>query len=201
MISRQNGSTITIALVLLFSITQVSLVRGFARDNTPGGTAAQQPAIGILSTQGNQPITVNGISTNAGATILTGATIETPAGVGASINFGPLGSLSIDPNTKITVDFASGSIKVMLLQGCITLRTKQGTRGEVDTEKGVAGTSEAAKDGVIPFCAPGAVATLPAAAAGGPWLGAKVLVPMFAGSAAVLAALAARSDNPSPTTP
>jgi len=196
--SRQKRSTIAISLFLLFATTQVYLVKSFARDANRAANAPVQQPSGVLSTQGNQPITVNGVSTNAGATILTGAGIETPAGVGASIDFGALGSLQIDPNTRLMVDFQNGMIKVTLLQGCVTLRTKQGTRGEVDRAQGVAGTTDASKDDMLHVCTPNAV---PPSTGGGNGLGAKVLVPVFAGTAVVLTALALRGNNPSNTTP
>jgi len=173
------------------------LVTSFASENAPTVTLTPQEVSGVLSTQGNQPITVNGVSTSGGATILSGTSIETPAGIFAMINFGPLGSLQIDPNAKLTVEFQNGSIKVMLLQGCVVLRTKQGTRGEVDHVQGMAGTTDASKDGRVEVCAPGSGGVPPRA--GGPdFLGAKVIVPIFAGTSAVLAILASRSSNPSP---
>ena len=82
------------------------------------------------------------------ATILSGATIETPSGVSSSVNFGSLGWLEIEPSAKLSVEFQEGSIKVMLLQGCITLHTKAGTTGEVDSPKGVIGTTDPKADGV-----------------------------------------------------
>lgn len=189
MMSRPNRSAITISLVLLFSITQVSLVRGFA---------PQQPS-GVLSTQGNQPITVNGIATNAGATILTGATVETPAGVTATINFGPLGSLSMSGDTSVRLDFEEGRIKVTVLRGCVELRTNEKTRGELETSRGIEKRSDGSKNAELEICAPGAAAP-PTGDTGG-WWGPKVLVPLFAGTAGVLIFLSTRSDNPSPTTP
>ena len=195
--SRQKRSTIAISLFLLIATTQVYLVKSFARDANRTTIVPQQPS-GVLSTQGNQPITVNGVSTNAGATILTGAGIETPAGVGASIDFGAMGSLQIDPDSRVMVDFSNGRIKVTVLRGCVTLRTKQGTRGEVDRAQGVAGTTDPSKDDSIHVCehAPGGFPP-----DNGNGLGAKVLVPVFAGTGALLTALAFRGNNPSHTTP
>jgi hypothetical protein len=195
--SRQKRTTIAISLVLLFATTQVYLVKSFARDATRAANSPQQVS-GVLSTQGNQPITVNGVSTNAGATILTGASIETPAGVGASIDFGPLGSLQIDPGSRVMVEFQNGMIKVTLLQGCVTLSTKRGTRGEIDRTQGGNKTTDGSKDDVLRVCAPGAV---PPATDGSGGLGAKVLVPVFAGTGAVLTWLALRGNNPSPSNP
>ena len=197
--SKQKSTTTAIALLLVFSTFQLYVGTAFA------GTPGQQP-MGSLTTQGNNPITVNGASAVSGATILTGANIETPAGVGATVNLGPLGSLQIDPNTKLALDFQNGSVRVMLLQGCVVLNTKQGTTGEVDTSKGVAGKRDATADAEISTCAPGSVATAPAAAGGGRGglfgLGTAATVAILGGGGAVIAALiAGRGDNPSPATP
>jgi hypothetical protein len=197
--SRQKRTTIAISLLLLFAATQINLVKSFARDVARAANVLPQQPSGVLSTQGNQPITVNGVSTNPGATILTGASIETPSGVWASIDFGPLGSLQIDPGSRVIVEFQDGMIKVTLLQGCVTLRTKRGTRGEIDRAQGVAGTTDGSKDDMLHLCTPGAVP--PPVNDGGGALGAKVLVPVFAGTGAVLTWLAWRGNNPSQTTP
>jgi hypothetical protein len=197
--SRQKRTTIAISLLLLFATTQLYLVKSFARDVARAANVLPQQPSGVLSTQGNQPITVNGVSTSAGATILTGASIETPSGVSASIDFGPLGSLQIDPGSRVMVEFQNGTIKVTLLQGCVTLRTKRGTRGEIDRAQGVAGTTDGSKDDMLNVCTPGAVP--PAATGGGGGLGAKVLLPVFAGSGAALTVLALRGNNPSETIP
>lgn len=193
--SRQKRISIAVSLILLFATSQVYFAKTF--DAVSKANAGQQPITGVLSTQGNQAITVNGVSTSPGATILPGATVETPAGVGASIDFGQLGTLQIDPNSRVTVDFSNGNIKVTVLQGCVTLHTKKGTHGEVDTQ-GSTRTTDAAKDGSVHLCAPAAGGVPPS---GGPELGAKVIVPIFAGTAATFALLAWRGNNPSPSHP
>ena len=189
--SRQKRISIAVSLILLFATSQVYFAKTF--DVVSKANAAQQPITGVLSTQGNQAITVNGVSTSPGATILPGATVETPAGVGASIDFGPLGTLQIDPNSRVTVDFSNGSIKVTVLQGCVTLHTKKGTHGEVNTQ-GSTKTTDAARDGTVHLCTP-------IVGGGSSFLGAKVIVPVFAGAATTLILLARRGNNPSPSNP
>jgi hypothetical protein len=96
---------------------------------------------------------------------LTGATIETPDQVGATINLGSLGTLDIGPNTKLTLEFdQSGNVKVKLLAGCVILKTKKGTTGEVETPNGSAGKNDK-NGGALPFCFAGG-AVSPASAAG-----------------------------------
>jgi len=129
-------------------------------------TPAPQQATGVLSVQGGKAITINGASAISGATILSGANIETPAGVGGSVSLGTLGSLDIEPSARLMLEFQNGSIKVMLLQGCVTLHTNKGTAGEIDNSQGVIGRTDPKADGVIRVCSDGgAVLTAPATAA------------------------------------
>jgi hypothetical protein len=98
---------------------------------------------GKLVTRGNQPINVNGISTNSGSTIMSGATISTGDNVGATINLGKLGSVDIAPNTEMMLEFsADGSVKIMLTRGCVILRVKNGTYGEINTSQGKATSND-----------------------------------------------------------
>src|SRR5882724_11450026 len=116
-----------VSLFLVFAVSQIYLGVSFAG---PGSATVasesprltQQQPTGILTTHHNKPITVNGSTAISGATIVTGADIETPNGVGATVSLGSLGSLQIDPNTKLTLEFQAGSIKVMLVHGCVILR-------------------------------------------------------------------------------
>jgi hypothetical protein len=104
-----------------------------------------QQFVARLTTTGNRPITVNGTSAAGGATLLTGVTIETPAGVGATIDLGELGVLDIAPNTELTLVFdpsGNGSVKVTLRRGCALLKTKRRVIGQIDTPQGPAATTD-----------------------------------------------------------
>ena len=209
--SRKKHISILVSLFLVFAMTQVYLTKSLAspqpaRDSSASSLPAQQAVTGVLTTQGNQGITLNGAAATSGATVLSGANIETPAGVGATVNIGGLGSLQIDPNTKLALVFQNGSITVTLFQGCVVLRTKKGTTGEVDTPQKLGSKSDPARDEMIQVCAPGAVATAPAAAAGPEGLPTAVIVSVFGGAVTLAAITAAGGGggggaNPSPTTP
>lgn len=206
---RQKQITRVIALFLVFSTAQVYIVMSFAGPQPRAfSTETTLPApqqIGSLTTQGNKPISLNGATAISGATVVTGANIETPAGVGATVSLSDLGSLQIDANTKLTLEFQRGSVKVMLLQGCVTLHTKKGTTGEIDTAQGVAGKTDPAKDGVLKTCAPGSVATAPAAAAGKGGLfglGTAATIAIIAGGATgVILPIITGGSNSSPQAP
>jgi hypothetical protein len=219
--SRQKRVTSAIALFLVFSTTQVYVGISFAGPQPSivrleVASPLPQQATAVLSTDGNKPITLNGTPAIGGATLLSGASIETPPGVGGSVNLGTLGWLKIDPNTKLSLEFQTGRVRLMLLQGCVAVHTKKGTSSEVDTLQGVAARNDDSKDGLATACAPGSVpvgagagagaggAGAGAAAGGGGLLGlgtaGTIAVAVLAGTF-VVAPIATRGRNPSPSAP
>ena len=147
---RCNGSKV-IAALLLLSILQISVQVGLAAQQT----------VGRLTTHNNQPITVNGLSANTGASILSGATIETGADQSATVSVGPLGSVEIAPNTKLILTFDQGNLKALIINGCVTLKANKKTIGEIATEKGSVGTTNPADGGVLKTCFPETAAAPP----------------------------------------
>src|ERR1700730_15868213 len=143
---RQRKAFKAIAVFLAFSFAQVYVQTSFAE---PGANAPSVPVpqqfVARLTTRGNQPITVNGAAASGGATILTGATIETPDQVGATIDLGALGTLDIAPNTKLMIEFDQNGAKVKLISGCVILRTRKSHDGEIDTDQGVAAKNDKKK--------------------------------------------------------
>ena len=189
-----------ISAMLTFAIAQVFLGLAFA---APGAAdkRIEVPVQGgaVLTTQGNKPITVNGASATSGATILTGATIETPDGVSATVTIPGRGAVMIPANTKFALEFDQpGRIRVTLLLGCLVLNTKKGTSGEVDSGQGTLGKSDGSNDASIDTCrktTPGA-----ATAGGGLSTGAKVAIAAAAiGGGTGALAFALRGENPSRT--
>lgn len=222
---RRNGSRV-IAILLLVAIAQIGLQVGLAEPNTTTNpTTLPQQFVARLTTRNNQPITVNGLSANTGASILTGATIETRADQSATVNLGPLGQLDIAPNTKLVLTYdENGNVKAVIVYGCAILTAKKKTTGEVATEQGSAGKTDPAAGGVLDICFPqgatapnvgtgaaaaagaGAGAGIPAgaAAAGGGGLfglGVPATVAILAGVGAAALTPLAFQDNPSGATP
>ena len=200
-ITQTRGAKI-IALLLAFLLTQIFLGLTFA---APGATDKRidvplPQAAAVLTTQGNKRITVNGASATSGATILAGATIETPDGVSASVTIPGQGALMISANSKLTLDFSHGQVRVMLLQGCAVLNTKKGTTGEIDNANGVIGKTDGTQDAFIDTCQ---TRTSPASTGGGGLsTGAKVAIAaaVIGGGGAALA-FGLRGSNPSPSSP
>ena len=125
------------ALFLVLSIFQVFVI------GVSAAPAPQGDVTGKLRTAKNQTVSVNGNPASNGQTIMSGASIETPAGVGATINLGSLGSIDLAPGSRADVTFSDGQMRVMLTQGCAIVRTRQGTYGEVATAQGKATSNDA----------------------------------------------------------
>jgi len=201
--------TLAGALLVILVATQVYFAASFAKSNAKLESPAPEPPpiTAILTTRGNRPITVNGSNTLTGATILTGSIIETPDQVGGVINLGSLSNLEIEPNSKVKLEFdENGNIKVTVMRGCATARTKKNVIAQIDTTMGVAGKTDPKKRGFLGVCfPPGAttpiVSTVPAGAgASGTALGPFVKTFILGGAeAAVL--LGFRGSNPSPSGP
>lgn len=158
MTSKYKRITVSISLLFIFSIAQVYVGMSFAAISASRPEVAidaiQNQATGSLTTRGNQPIQVNGNYATTDTTILPGATIDTPQGVGATINLGSLGRLDVAPNSSLKLDFGPGNIKVTLTNGCVILRTKKGTTGSMDTPSGPGTPTDPTKDDMIDVCQP-----------------------------------------------
>jgi len=190
------------ALFLLVCLSQVFVTSGFvATESASTANQAQGQGIaGILTTIGNKPITVNGNASITGATILSGAGIETPEGVGATVSLAPLGSLEMEQNSKVTLTFQTGSIKVLLLKGCVTLRANQGVVGEIETDKDAVSKTDPKADGVLRVCHPDSVKLASAAAAAG-GLGKLATAAIIGVPAAALIPAVGGGSNPSNSLP
>lgn len=188
------------ALFLALATSQIYLTVSLAG---PGGnaSASAQQSTAILTTGGNRPVTVNGANAISGATIMTGAAVETPDQVGATINLPDHFSLEIAPKAKLTVDFDGSGIKVNLIQGCVVLHTKKGTTGEIDTSKGVAGRADGSKDARLDVCDPSIAAAPAVAASGGLSQAGGVAIGAVAMGAAVVIPILTGGRNPSPGAP
>ena len=218
---RRKGYKV-VAVLVLFALVQVAVQIGFAAPtSTPSAAPIPQQFIARLTTRNNQPITVNGNPASTGASIVTGATIETGADQSATVNLGPLGTLDIAPNTKLVLTYdENGNVKVVLLFGCAILTAKKKTTGEIATEQGgTAGKTDPAVGGILDVCfPPGAAgpivgqgaaaaagagsATAAGVAAGGGGLfglGVPATIAIIAGGGAVAVLPWALQDNPSGT--
>jgi hypothetical protein len=185
---RRKGSR-AIAVFLAFALAQVFIQLSFAAP-----AVVPQQFIARINTTGNQPITVNNASAASGASLLTGATIETPAAVSATIDLGALGTVELQPNSSIQLDFDdSGNVRVKVLRGCLVMKKNGKGVGEVYTAEGASEKSGGGKG--MAFCyANGGLSPLgqTAAAAGGAageGIGTEALIAIIAGGGALAAGL------------
>lgn len=167
---KRRKASIAVAALLTFSTLQIGLQVGFAEPRaTKTDTVILQQIIGRLMTRNNQAITINGETVNSGASVISGATIETGADQSATVNLGPLGTVDISPNTKVVLTFEKGSIKAVVVYGCVIVTARKNTVGEIATEQGSLGKTDSATGGVLEMCFPqGAAAPVvgPGVAAG-----------------------------------
>ncbi|MEO7970981.1 MAG: hypothetical protein ABI698_06765 [bacterium] len=216
---RQRKSMKAIAVFVAFAVAQISIQLSFASTVAPSyAMLVQQQLIVRVSTSGNRPILVNGNSTASGGSIATGAIIETPDGVSATIDLGPLGTVDLAPNSKVVLDFEcppappAGTepepckVKVKVLAGCVVVKTKKNTQGQIDTEQQEKVQESNKKGGGAPlnFCTLGAgaaaagvgvgIGTILAAVIGGGLLAGGLI---FAGGGTPPTFII----NPSPSTP
>jgi hypothetical protein len=105
-----------------------------------------------LVARGNLPVLVNGYGSYTGATIFTGATIQTPGGVRATVQLGELGSLDLSPNTTAVVDFGDGAVKGTLKRGCAVLTTSPNVIGSLVTPSGASMLTERAIRSSVTAC-------------------------------------------------
>lgn len=157
MSSKSTRITTAIVLLMVFATGHVYVGASLGE---PGAVvpvesvATESQPTGVLATSGNKEISVNSFYSLSGATIISGAIIETPAGVRAMVTLSSRGSLEIEPNTKLTLEFDHSSVKAILSEGCLNLLTKKGTTGELTTPKGSIGKTDPAQDGKLEICPP-----------------------------------------------
>src|SRR5713226_900484 len=109
---RNKKALMAVGVFLAFSFAQVYVQASLP---APAPGSPQRAITAKLATKNNAPITVNGNSAGTGATILTGATIETPDQVSAVIDLGEAGVVELQPGSKVQLDFdANGNVHVKI---------------------------------------------------------------------------------------
>src|SRR3954468_12262416 len=122
---RRRKALKAFALLSAFCLAQICVHGALPGTNTAAGGAPQRQITARLTTRNNQPITVNGNQVGTGATLLTGATIETPDQVSGVIDLGDAGVIEIQPNSTIKLDFdENGNVRVKVIRGCAVTRKK-----------------------------------------------------------------------------
>jgi hypothetical protein len=204
----RRSSSRAIAVFLALALVQVFTQLSFAAPAT--GPVVPQQFIARLTTTGNQPITVNGASAASGASLLTGATIETPAAVSATIDLGALGTIELQPNSSVQLDYADdGTVRVKVMRGCVVIKKSGPGEAEMYTGEGASEKTNSNRKG-MGFCylngglGPlGQAAAAAGGGAGGGGLSTAALVAIIAGGGALAGGLIwafhGGGGNPSPS--
>jgi hypothetical protein len=192
MTSRHKKALKAVVVFLAFTFSQVYVLAGLP---VPAPGAPQRAITAKLATRNNAPITVNGNTAGTGATILTGATIETPDQVSAVIDLGDAGVIELKPGSKIQLDFdANGNVRVKQLKGCVVVRRKANVLPDASTEIYTDQASEKTNKNRrgMGFCLlpNGSLGSLGAGAAGGGLSGAAIGGIVAAGAGGAIAAVA-----------
>ncbi len=199
-----------LAIFLIFCFAQVYVQAGLGNPGTlPQGARL---ITARLTTRGGAAL-LNGVSSTSGATVLTGAAIETPDNVSATVDLGPLGTLDIAPNTSLQLDYTDTGARVNLKRGCALLKVRGNATGEVYTDQGASEKTDNNRKS-LGFCflngqlSPGSVSTVVPMVSGttaGTGLTHAELIAILAGGGATAALLiiglnggTGRGANPSP---
>lgn len=144
-----------IALFLVFVITQLHIGASSGGPDSYSTRAWPQQPTALLTIPGSNSMKINGARVISGATAPSGVPIESPNQVGGTLKLGSLGTLEIARNTICTLEFnKNGNVKVILTQGCVTLRARKDTVAEIDTSQGVAGKTDPKTGGTLHVCFP-----------------------------------------------
>src|SRR6266480_3922164 len=201
---RQRKAFKAIAVFLAFAFAQVYVQTSLAG---PGVSRVSIPVpqrfVARLTLRGGTSATVNGVSAVSGATILTGATIETPDQVSATLDLGALGTIDLEPNTSVQLDFSDdGNVRLKVLRGCAVVKKKGPGEAEVYTAEGASEKTNSNRKGMgfcyldgklNPF---GAVAGGGGAAGGGLSTAAKVAIFGGIGGGTLAIIIGTRGDHP-----
>ena len=124
-----------VAVMLVFAVVQVYVQANLVptRKTQNGAVHVTGTPLGRLTTRGNNAVTVNGNNAKTGETISSGAVIQTPEGVGATVQLGPLGQVDIAPGTVLTVNFNADGIDLEVTSGCVVLTPGVDKHGTVTT--------------------------------------------------------------------
>jgi hypothetical protein len=209
MVSRYGKIGKWVALLTALCVLQIYVFAGSTDSPalTESSAAPSQQTGATLKTTNNQPVSVNGNSVKPGTTVLSGASIETPAGVGATLQMGSFAVLDISPDTELTVEFTPGGpVTVTLKRGCVVLRTTGDAEGTIITPDG--GTVKTGDNKRAEVChprrdgLPGAIPGAGGSAGAGSHTGLilAVLLGATGGTVAGLV-LPGRGENPSPSAP
>ncbi len=135
----------TVCLFQVYVLAAATAPNAVANPNA--SSSANALMLGRLMLTGSESILVNGSSANSGTTILSGAQLQTPADVEATVQLGSAGKLYLQPNTNLTVTFDKTNIDVKVAAGSAFVAANAGVTSSVTTPDG---RTSAGEPGALP---------------------------------------------------
>lgn len=126
-----------VSLLVLLALTNVYVFANGAVA-TKTSEASSKALLGRLVTNSNRPILVNGGEAITGAVVLSGARLVTPLVGGATVQLDKLGSVSVAPNSNVTLAFDAKNVTVKVASGNASVSTVDGVTGVVVGPNGAA---------------------------------------------------------------
>jgi hypothetical protein len=121
MLTKNQKITRLLSILLVFCITPLYVNAELLSAKANSELALTQDVAGRLRTTGNKQIDVNGNPAPSGTTILSGASLSTPEGVGATIDLPSLGRVNMSPNSRLSISYTGSSLDVTVVSGCASL--------------------------------------------------------------------------------
>lgn len=120
-----------LALVIFTTSSMVALA-------TPENRMMGEITVSGVRTNGIAPyVMLNGENAFNGRTFFSTGTIATPADVNSTINLGKLGSVTLNPNTTLSLSFDEKTISGTLSAGQISVSNNEGVAVKIQTNNGV----------------------------------------------------------------
>lgn len=146
MLTKNQKITRLLSILLVFCVTPLYVNAELLGAKANIELALTQDGAGRLRTTGNKQIDVNGNPAPAGTTIISGASLSTPEGVGATVDLPGLGRVNMSPNSRLSINYTASGVDVTMTSGCATLDlTNANANGSITSPKGEATRTSASQ--------------------------------------------------------
>ena len=116
----------------------VAVVNVFVFANGAMSSSNNKALLGRLITTSNRPVLVNGGEAVTGSVILSGAQVMTSAGGQATVQLEKIASVTIAPNSFVTLNFDAKNVMVRVASGSATVAAADGVTAAVVDANGKA---------------------------------------------------------------
>lgn len=179
---RKSYQRASLSLFVAAAVMMVFTLRSFAAPEIKPvvDPIIPQDCTGTLSVKSGT-ITINGNVAQTGATVMSGSTIATSSGGGATIDLGAMGRVEIGDNTTVTITCAGGSLQIRTSCSRTEVEVRSGSLNvTAPSAATLAAGQEAKYDGGVEASATGAVDVKVECegrrgGGGGPYVGAGLL--------------------------